>query len=44
MPYTNLTDQIATSLTNIKNIDIETALAANNLQPWNGLNQEDFLN
>ena len=44
MPYNNLIEQIATSVTNIKNLDLETALAVNNLQPWNGLNQEDFRN
>lgn len=44
MPYNNLIDQIATSITNIKNLDLESALAKTNLQPWNGLNQEDFRN
>lgn len=44
MPYNNLIDQIATSITNIKNLDLVSALAITNLQPWNGLNQEDFHN
>jgi hypothetical protein len=42
MPYNNLIEQIKRTVDNIKNLDVETALNTGNLQPWNGLNDEDF--
>lgn len=42
MPLDNITNQIITTVDNIKGLDIETALQNQGLSPWNGLNQDDF--